>query len=61
MALDPRREYLDSDGAHKLASTISAFWRARGKQPHVYVCQEPMPRGTMPLFNVRSRMIGGWP
>lgn len=52
---------LTSGGAHALADKIRAFWRKRGYEVSVYVVQQELPRGQLPLYDIRSRMIGGKP
>lgn len=48
-------------GAHALADRIRAYWRKRGHEVTLYVVQQELPRGKLPLYDIRSRMVGGWP
>lgn len=59
--LDRARDYTTKEGAEFLAGHIARYWATRGRRVQVYTVQEILPRGTMPVHNVRSRMQGGWP
>lgn len=63
--LDRTRDYLEEEGAYKLAATIRHFWALRGKQVKVWVqkqisSQSPTA-GESVIFTVRSDMKGGQP
>jgi len=55
------QNFLTRDGAQFLVNKIRAYWLARGQTCDVWTVQQELPRGTMPIYNVRSRMLGGWP
>lgn len=60
-ALNRNFDYCTEYGATILVNRIRDFWAARGLEATVYEVQDQMPRGTMPLHCVRSRMVGGLP
>lgn len=68
LALTPLRrdaDYLDEQGAWKLAATIRAFWNARGFKPDVWTRKLLTPAsptaGDRVIYVVESDMVGGRP